>query len=62
MKRDLTGFLAKVRRGLIVSCQASEGDAFRDSGSMAKFARSAVEAGEQVAIVEVMKLMNSARK
>ena len=30
---------------LIVSCQAFEGDPFRDPGSMARFARAAVENG-----------------
>lgn len=30
---------------LIVSCQASEGDAFRDAGSMARFAKAAADGG-----------------
>jgi predicted NBD/HSP70 family sugar kinase/putative N-acetylmannosamine-6-phosphate epimerase len=34
-----------LRNGLIVSCQASEGDAFRDSGAMARFAKAAVDGG-----------------
>jgi len=33
------------RGKLIVSCQASAGDAFRDSASMARFARAAVDGG-----------------
>ena len=34
-----------LRGKLIVSCQASEGDAFRDSAAIARFARAAVEGG-----------------
>jgi len=34
-----------LRHRLIVSCQAVEGDAFRDSGCMARFARAALDAG-----------------
>jgi N-acylglucosamine-6-phosphate 2-epimerase len=30
---------------LIVSCQASAGDAFRDTAAMARFARAAVDGG-----------------
>jgi glucokinase-like ROK family protein len=37
--------LAEIRGGLIVSCQAEEGTAFRDSASMARFARAAVQGG-----------------
>jgi glucokinase-like ROK family protein len=34
-----------LRGKLIVSCQASEGDAFRDSAAMARFARAAIDGG-----------------
>jgi N-acetylmannosamine-6-phosphate 2-epimerase / N-acetylmannosamine kinase len=37
--------LERLRGRLIVSCQASEGDAFYDPGSMARFARAAVVGG-----------------
>jgi N-acetylmannosamine-6-phosphate 2-epimerase/N-acetylmannosamine kinase len=37
--------LSELRGGLIVSCQAEEGTAFRDSASMARFARAAVQGG-----------------
>jgi predicted NBD/HSP70 family sugar kinase/putative N-acetylmannosamine-6-phosphate epimerase len=35
----------RVRKGLIVSCQASAGDAFRDSGAIARFAQAAMAGG-----------------
>ncbi len=38
-------FLDRVKGGLIVSCQASDGDAFRDSGAIARFARAALDGG-----------------
>jgi N-acetylmannosamine-6-phosphate 2-epimerase/N-acetylmannosamine kinase len=37
--------LERLRGGLIVSCQAPEGDAFRDADSMARFARAAIAGG-----------------
>lgn len=37
--------LARLARSLIVSCQAPEGDPFRDPGSMARFARAAAAGG-----------------
>jgi glucokinase len=37
--------LDRVKNGLIVSCQASAGDAFRDSGAIARFAKAAVDGG-----------------
>lgn len=37
--------LDRLRGGLIASCQAPEGDPFRDAGSMARFARAAVAGG-----------------
>jgi N-acetylmannosamine-6-phosphate 2-epimerase/N-acetylmannosamine kinase len=37
--------LSELRGNLIVSCQAEEGSAFRDSASMAHFARAAVQGG-----------------
>ena len=37
--------LARLRGGLIVSCQAADGDPFRDADSMARFARAAVAGG-----------------
>ena len=38
-------FFEVTRGRLIVSCQASKGDAFRDSDSIARFARAAVDGG-----------------
>ena len=38
-------FLQQIRGGLIVSCQALRGEAFRDSASIARFARAAVAGG-----------------
>lgn len=37
--------LSRLRGGLLVSCQAWEGDAFRDSGAMARFAKAAQDGG-----------------
>ncbi|HWB97456.1 MAG TPA: hypothetical protein VG672_12155, partial [Bryobacteraceae bacterium] len=44
MNSNLSSWLS-LRGKLIVSCQASEGDAFRDSGAIARFARAAVDGG-----------------
>jgi glucokinase-like ROK family protein len=44
MNSNLSSWLS-LRGRLIVSCQASEGDAFRDSGAIARFARAAVDGG-----------------
>lgn len=41
----LPDVLTRLRKSLIVSCQAPDGDPFRDSGSMARFARAAVLGG-----------------
>ncbi|MCX6625316.1 MAG: putative N-acetylmannosamine-6-phosphate 2-epimerase, partial [Acidobacteria bacterium] len=38
-------FFSAIRGRLIVSCQASKGDAFRDSPSIGRFARAAVDGG-----------------
>src|SRR5689334_13561787 len=38
-------FQSALRRKLLVSCQAVEGSAFRDSSTMARFARAVVEGG-----------------
>lgn len=39
------GMLGKLRHGLVVSCQAPDGEPFRDSDSMARFAAAAVLGG-----------------
>lgn len=45
MNRDLPPICERFRRRLIVSCQAREGEPFRDPTSMARFAMSAVAGG-----------------
>jgi N-acetylmannosamine-6-phosphate 2-epimerase / N-acetylmannosamine kinase len=42
---NVTELSRKLQGKLIVSCQASEGDAFRDSESMARFAKAALDGG-----------------
>ncbi len=45
MNRSVVDICRQFQGNLIVSCQAPEGDPFRDSGSIARFARAAVEGG-----------------
>ena len=45
MSREIPEICRIFAGRLIVSCQASEGDAFRDAGSIARFARAALDGG-----------------